>query len=154
MKKRKLPVFIVSFIIVAITAFIGSNFTSQETNSEWYQSIKPSITPPNYVFPIAWTILFILIVFSLSFSWLKAKNKDKIKIATAFGINFILNALWSFLYFGIKNPGIAFIEIIALWLSILQMIFVTWKIDKKSAYMLIPYLLWVSFAAALNYLSV
>ena len=71
-----------------------------------------------------------------------------------FGINFILNIFWSVLYFGLKNPGLAFIEIILLEISIIAMIILTYKISKKSSYLLIPYFLWVAFASLLNFLSI
>ena len=70
-----------------------------------------------------------------------------------YGANFLLNIFWSVLYFGLKNPVASFFELKLLWLSILVMIFVTYKINKISSYLLTPYLLWVSFAGVLNYLS-
>jgi translocator protein len=155
MKKRgfNVKVFVICFLIVLAVAFIGSIFTSSAVNSQWYQTIKPSITPPNYIFPIVWSTLFFLIALSLYLAWVNSDRKQKITIAIVFGINFLLNMLWSIFYFGMQNPGLAFFELIFLWISILSMIFVTLKIDKKSAYLLIPYLIWVSFAGILNYLS-
>jgi tryptophan-rich sensory protein len=154
MKKFNLKIFVICFIIVFGTAFIGSLFTSDAVNSPWYDSVKPSITPPNYVFPIVWNILFFLITLSLYFAWIGSKNKkQKKKVAWVFGINLALNMIWSLLYFKLKNPLFAFYEIIFLFASILVMIFVCWRIDKKSAYLLMPYLLWAGFASVLNYLS-
>jgi translocator protein len=160
MQRRKFnwKVFIACIIIVYLVAFVGSIFTSQNTNSAWYASIKPSITPPNFIFPIVWNILFFLIGLSLYFAWTaKPKSKKESKaakrnIAIIFGINFLLNILWSFLFFYLKLPAVALVEIIVLWLSIIAMIAVTWKIRKLSAYLLIPYALWVAFAGILNYL--
>lgn len=155
MKKRRInwKVLIVILIIVYLVAFIGSIFTSSNVNSEWYQSTKTFITPPNWVFPIVWNILFFLIALSLYFSWIKSNKKQKRKIAIVFGINFLFNILWSVLFFTMKNPVFSFYELVfLLWSSILAMIFITRKINKLSAYLLIPYLLWVSFAGVLNYL--
>jgi len=149
MKKRfNWKIFLISFGIVILTALIGSSVTSTQG---WYESIKPSITPPNFVFPIAWTILFIMIAFSFYFSWTNAK-KQKAKIISLFVINLILNALWSILFFRMKKPAFAFVDIILLLVSILTLIIFTYKIDKKSSYLLMPYFLWVSFASYLNYL--
>ena len=145
-------IFIICLIIVFLVAFIGSIFTSKNTSSAWYESIKPKLTPPNYVFPIVWNILFLLISISLYLAWTSAKTKQIIVIA--FAINFFLNILWSFLFFYLKSPKAAFIEVIFLWLSILSLILVTYKINKTSSYLLMPYLAWVSFASLLNYLSV
>ena len=148
-------VLIISVISVALVAFLGSLFTSKNTNSALYESIKPSITPPNFIFPIVWTILFILIAVSLYFVWINANTLyKKEKILFTFSINFILNVLWSLLYFGLKNPGNAFIDIIFLDVSILGMIFVCWKINKLSAYLLLHYLFWCLFASVLNFMSI
>ena len=143
-------VLIVSLLIVYAIAVIGSLFTAGNTDTEWYESIKPSITPPNLVFPVVWNILFFLIALSLYFAWTAGKEKKKIIIF--YGINFLLNILWSFLFFSWKRTRMAFFGLILLWLSILYLIIFTYKKDKKAAYLLIPYLLWVSFAGILNYL--
>jgi tryptophan-rich sensory protein len=142
---------IIAFISVILVAFIGSQFTGPNTSTEWYESIKPSITPPNWVFPIVWNILFFLIALAFYFTLLKG---NKSRVAVVFAINFILNILWSVLYFGLKNPLLAFIEIIVLWFSILYLVIFSFKIDKKAGWFLLPYLIWVSFAAILNVLSI
>ena len=156
MKKKgfNLKVFIICLVIVFLVAFIGSLFTSGNSSGDWYDSIKPSITPPGWVFPIVWNILFFLIAVSLYFAWQSANNKQKKSVLIVFAINFILNIFWSFLYFYLRRPPLAFIEIFFLLISIVSMILVTWKIDKKSSYLLIPYLVWVSFATILNYLTI
>jgi translocator protein len=156
MKKRiNFKILVLSFIIVYSFAFLGSILTLKSVNSEWYDSIKPSITPPNWVFPVIWNILFFLIALSLFLSLTKAKNKNlKWKIKSIFGINLSLNVLWSFFYFYLKQPLYAFFDLILLWLSIIFMIYLVWKINKKSAWLLVPYLLWVTFAGVLNYLSI
>lgn len=152
MKKRNWKVLLLSFIIVFGIAFIGNFFTSDAVKTDWYESIKPSITPPNFVFPIVWNALFILIALSLYSAWIGSEKNQKKIVAIVFGISLAFNALWSVLFFSLRNPRAAFIEIIALWLSILAMIFVSWRIDRKAAWMLLPYLLWVSFASVLNFL--
>jgi len=151
-KKINVKVLIFSLLITYFVGFIGSIFTSKNTKSEWYNSIRPSITPPNIVFPIVWNILFFLIGLSLAYSWLKAKNK--IKTAIAYGINFILNIVWSVFYFAMKNPLLAFFDIILLIASTFYLIIYNWKIDRKASYLLIPYLLWLIFASLLNWLSI
>ncbi len=152
-KKFNWKVFLISFIIVIFVAYLGGIFTSQGTGSAWYQQIKPSITPPNFVFPIAWTILFVLIALALYFTWTNAKEDDKPRIVWIYGFNFIFNIVWSLLFFTLKNPLFAFIEIIAMEISIIFMLILSWRIDKKAAWMLVPYLLWVAFAAVLTGLA-
>lgn len=151
-KKFNFKVFIICLLVVfLIVGGLGTLFTSTNTNTVWYSLIKPSITPPNWVFPVAWNILFLLITFSLYFAWINSKNKkQKVKVAIIFGINFILNILWSILFFGLRQTQIAFFEIILLWLSIFTMILVLDKISRKSSWLLVPYLVWVAFATLLN----
>lgn len=153
MKKVEWKVLAISFVIVAIAAFAGSIFTSRNVKSSWYASIKPSITPPNYVFPIAWSVLFILIALSLYFVWVSSKKDQKKQIAWAFGANLGFNILWSALFFGIRDTKSAFVEMIILWFTILGMLAIAWRISRKAFWMLLPYIIWVSFAAVLNFMS-
>ncbi len=153
MEKVRIVPLIVSFAIVILVAFLGGLFTSSGTTSSWYHEIKPSITPPNFVFPIAWTILFVLIAISLYLAWTSAEKEQKKKIALFYGINLFLNVLWSFIFFGMRNPTLAFAEVILLWGSIFLMISAARRVNKTSAWLLVPYLLWVAFASLLNYLA-
>ncbi|MFA5020377.1 MAG: TspO/MBR family protein [Candidatus Pacearchaeota archaeon] len=151
MRKINLKYLLIAVTAVFLTALIGSMFTEI---GAWYESIKPSITPPSYVFPIAWTILFVLIAVSMYISLTRAKKHQKKVVAVIFSINLVLNILWSFLFFKLKSPFASLIEILLLWISIVLMLAVTYKINKTSFYLIIPYLLWVSFATLLNYLIV
>ena len=151
MKIRPKPL-ILSLVITYAVAFIGSLFTSPNTSTAWYNSIKPAITPPSIVFPIVWNILFLLIAISLYLVIIHSKKKQKKEIYTLFVINFALNILWSVIFFGLKLPALAFIEIILLWVSILFLILKTKKINKTASYLLWPYLVWVTFATLLNIL--
>lgn len=153
LKKIDWKLLVISLVIVYAVAFAGSVFTSAQTNTSWYDSIRPEITPPNYVFPIVWNILFFLIAISLYLAWKGAKKKsDKKEIAWVFGINLFLNLSWSIIFFGLQMTRIAFFELLLLWLSIVAMIYATHKIKPLASYLLIPYWAWVSFAGYLNYL--
>jgi len=147
-------ILIACLVIVYAIAFIGFLFTSGNTDSNWYLENKPSITPPNFVFPIVWNILFFLIAFSLYFIWIKAKKKQKPKVALVFGANLFFNVLWSFLFFGLQKPIWAFFDLLAILATIIWMIYVVHPIEKKSAWLLAPYFVWVSFAGVLNWLWV
>lgn len=149
-RKINWKVLIASLLIVFAISFVGSLFTSGNINSPWYLENKPSLTPPSIVFPIVWPILYFLIALSLYFTWIKAKKNEKIKAAIVFGINLIANALWSYLFFGTKNSLLSFIDIIIILVTIVGMIFVAGRIDRKAGWLLVPYLLWVSFATMLN----
>lgn len=153
MKKRKNIIVLIACLAISyFVAFIGSLLTGPAVKSSWYQEIRPALTPPNWVFPVVWNVLFFLIALSLYFAW--ENKKERKTTAILFGVNFALNILWSALYFGMRNPLAAFIEIIFLWLSILAMVIVLRKINKLSSWLLVPYLLWVGFASVLNYLSI
>ena len=146
---------IVSFLIVYLIAFLGGIFTAKGARSFWYLTIRPTITPPNWVFSIVWNILFFLIALALYFLLINSKDKiQRLQVEILFTINFILNLLWSFLYFQLRNPLFAFIDLIFLWFSILTLIYISKKIDKKIIWLLIPYLLWITFAGILNFLSI
>jgi len=136
--------------VVYAIAFVGSLFTFGSVNSPWYQGIKPEITPPNFVFPVVWNILFFLIAISLYLAWTNSNRKEKNLVAWVFGANLTLNLIWSIIFFGLQNPLLAFFELILLWLSIILLIKTTFNINKASSYLLVPYLLWVSFAGILN----
>ncbi len=152
--KFNIKVLIVCLVVVYLVAFIGSIFTSSATDTQWYQDNKPPLTPPSWVFPVVWNILFFLIALSLYFAWINSKKNQKHSLILVYGINFVLNILWSVLYFGLKNPLLSFIEIILLWASIWLMIFTAYKINKKAGWLLVPYLVWVAFAIILNFLSI
>jgi len=150
----KWKILIASLAIVYLVALIGSIFTSNTFKKGLYNPIISYINPPDYIFSIVWLILFFLIALSLYFNWIKADKKQKSSIILFYGINFFLNILWGVLYFGLKNHLTALFEIIILLISILALIQVSYKIDKKAAYLLVPYLLWVAFATILNLLIV
>ena len=149
MKKINWKYLVIAFIVVHLAALFGTLFTN---TGSWYEVVKPSITPPSYVFPIVWTILFILISISFYFVLISKKGKWRSRTIKIFILNIILNGLWSYLFFGIYNPIASFFELILLWVIIILMGFFSFKVNKFSTYLLIPYLLWVSFAGVLNYL--
>lgn len=130
-----------------------SSIITRENIPAWYALInKPFFTPPNWVFAPVWTLLYIMMGFAAGSVWNKI-DTDEANVKKAFLfflIQLALNALWSFLFFGLQNPFLASIEIILLWL----MIFETYKqfkaIDKFAANLLLPYLVWVSYATLLT----
>ncbi len=151
MEKRNWKVLVISLLVVYAAAFIGSIFTTGNTNSTWYTENKPSFTPSNFIFPIVWNILFLLIALSLYLAWINAEKKEKKKIAWIFAINLVLNALWSFLFFTMKNPFLAFIDLLLIFATIILMIWITGRISRKASWLLVPYLIWVAFAGILNF---
>jgi len=157
-KQRIDPVkLIASLVVCFLAAAIGSVFTMPAISS-WYSTLaKPSFAPPNWLFGPAWTTLYILMAISLYIVWVEYdgrefRRRDAIKPALmAFGVQLALNAAWSFLFFGLRSPLLGMIGIIALWLAIVVTMVKFWKISKNATWLLVPYILWVSFASILNY---
>ncbi len=149
---KKTVMLLVSIVIPLLVGFIGSIATSSSVSS-WYQTInKPSFNPPNSVFGPVWTALFILMGVSFYLVWSKGLDKKGVKKAIAFfGVQLVLNILWSFMFFGLQSPAYGLIEIVILWAAIVYTILLFHKISKAASYLLIPYILWVSFAAVLNF---
>lgn len=147
---KKAGILIICLIIAFLPAIIGSLFTT--ANSEWYQSIKPTITPPSFVFPIVWTVLYILIGISLFLVWTnkKSNKSNKKQVILSYSTNLILNAIWSPIFFTLHLSILSFIIIIALIASTIWMMLNNIKFSKPAFYLLIPYLLWLLFASILN----
>ncbi len=117
----------------------------------WYESLrKPHWRPPNWVFGPVWTALYIMIAISGWQVWRAAPWPETAVALSVYGVQLILNAGWSAVFFGMREPGWALIEICALWLSIIATIAVFAPISATAAALLMPYLIWVSFAAVLN----
>jgi tryptophan-rich sensory protein len=145
----RLPQLLLSIGICLGAGFIGSFFTYSAI-PDWYAGLnKPPFNPPNWVFGPVWTLLYILMGISFYTIWI-SKSKFKKKGIKIFLIQLILNTSWSIAFFGFKNPELALINIIVLWIAIFLTIKSFLKISKVAAYLLIPYLLWVSFAGILN----
>lgn len=142
--------FVISIFICQTTGIIGAFFTASSVDS-WYSVLnKPSFTPLGWVFTFVWILLYLLMGISLYVVWMK-KNKTAMIL---FFIQLALNLLWTIIFFGLRQPLLALIEIIALWIFILITKIKFYKISRTAAYLLMPYLLWVSFAVVLNLLIV
>jgi translocator protein len=130
---------------------IGSIFTAPAIGG-WYATIaKPTWNPPNWLFGPVWTLLYVLMGISLYLAWYAPHARGRRRALFLFFIQLGLNTLWSIIFFGLASPLFAFIEIIALWFFILLTLIAFYRISKPAAYLMMPYLLWVSFAAVLNY---
>ena len=143
---------VVSILLCQLAGVIGGLFTASSVNT-WYATLnKPSFNPPNWLFSPVWITLYFLMGIALFLVWRKRRQAENVKIAVyLFGVQLILNILWSLLFFGLKMPLLALIEIIILWGFILITLQKFKKISKLAGYLFVPYLLWVSFAVALNF---
>ncbi len=136
---------IIFFALVAVAACSGAFFKP----GPWYDRLdKPSWNPPDWVFPVVWTILYIFIAFA---GWLVWSEVGVGTVIIVWGIQLVLNAIWSFLFFGMKRMDLAFVEVTALWTSIVVFILLAWPISTVAALLFVPYLVWVSTAALLNW---
>ena len=143
---------IIAIIIPLLVGFTSGFFTTTGPGS-WYQALKkPTWNPPGWIFAPVWTALYIMMGIALFFVW-KANNITRKKniALIVFAIQLLLNFFWSFIFFKLQEPGWALVEIIILWFAILATIFTFASISKLSAWLLVPYISWVSFAAILNY---
>ncbi|MHB9134537.1 MAG: TspO/MBR family protein [Armatimonadota bacterium] len=144
---------LVVFIVVCLLAgAIGSLFTTPSIASGWYASLpRPPWNPPSWLFGPVWTTLYILMGVSAWLVWRKAGFRGAALPMTFFAIQLLLNIAWSVIFFGLHQVGLAFAEILLLWLAILATLITFWKRTPVAGVLLLPYLLWVSFAATLNY---
>jgi benzodiazapine receptor len=136
-----------------ILPFLGLAFLASITGAVfkpgvWYEKLdKPGWTPPDWLFPVAWLVLYIMMAVAAWRIWDFAGIGIPLYV---WGIQLVLNAGWSAVFFGLRSPMLCLFEVFALWLAVAATIFTFATVDMFSAALLIPYLVWVSFAAALN----
>jgi len=142
-------------IMVATCLVVGyfSGLATQSSVNTWFPTlVKPSFNPPPWVFMPVWTFLYVIMGVAAGLVWNRIDyDKEEVRKALLFfAIQLALNGLWSILFFGLKNPLLALVEIVVLWLMIYETWFKFKSIDKIAGYLFVPYLLWVSFATLLN----
>jgi tryptophan-rich sensory protein len=136
--------------LALVTAIVGSTITVLDS---WYYSLKqPDWAPPDYMFGVIWTAIFAMIAVAGVLAWEKAPTRRDTEISLGlFALNGFLNLGWSFIFFRLERPDLALYELVALWLSIFVLILFCGRFSKGAALLLVPYLVWVSIAGALNY---
>lgn len=142
-----------TLVVTCVAAGYLAGVATQSGVNTWFPTlIKPSFNPPGWIFAPVWTTLYIMMGVAGGLVWSRIEAQPEVvkKALLFFGIQLGLNILWSFLFFGLKNPLLALIEIILLWLMIYETYVQFKKIDKIAGYLFIPYLAWVSFATILN----
>ena len=141
---------ILSLILPQLAGAIGALFTVNAIPT-WYMFLnKPSFSPPNWLFGPVWLILYLMMGISLYLNWISKKKPAKDNIHLFF-IHLFFNLIWTPIFFGAKNLSLALLVIFIIWMLIIAMIFRFYKVNKFSSYLLVPYLLWVSFATILNF---
>lgn len=152
---------IVALILFLVACFGVAAFGAQFTPGEWYAALeKPPWNPPAWVFGPVWTALYAMMAVAGWLVWRSpepsggargGRSAGRHTALGAFAVQLVLNGAWSWLFFGLHRPGLAFAEIVALWLAILATTLLFWKQRPLAGALLLPYLAWVTFAAALNF---
>lgn len=144
-------VLVISILIAQTAGAIGSIFTAKSIPT-WYAGIeKPFFSPPNWLFGPVWVALYALMGIAAYLVWQKRQTAGAKQGLWLYLVHLAANALWSVIFFGLQNPGLAFVEILILWALILAVIWRFYKIRKTAGLILIPYIAWVTFAAFLNF---
>ncbi len=141
-------------LVAAAAAFAVSMLGGAATKiGPWYRSLeKAALNPPDWVFPPAWTIIYALCVVAAVIGWRKARDsRDRAFLISLFFVNALFNVAWSFLFFTFQRPDWALAEVVTLWASVAALIAFFSRFSRISALLLAPYLVWVSYAAYLNY---
>ncbi|MBU1186013.1 MAG: tryptophan-rich sensory protein [Acidobacteria bacterium] len=151
-KGFNIPVLIGFILGCELAGIIGSVFTARSVQT-WYVTLqKPSFNPPSWLFGPVWIVLYLLMGIAAYLVWSRGWSAAGVKTAlSVFLVQLILNTAWSILFFGMRLPRWAFVEILFLWAAIALTIFLFSKLSQTAALLLFPYILWVSFAALLNY---
>ncbi len=152
MKLKNTLGLIIAVIIPQLVGYVGS-VAMVDTLPRWYESLnQSSLTPPNYTFGIVWPILFLLMGIASFIVWRKGLGWPEVRLALfMYTGQLFLNGLWSWLFFGAQNPLAALFNILALWLAIAATTIAFSRISRTAAFLMLPYLLWVTFATYLNY---
>lgn len=132
-------------------AFLGSLLTGPSIPGWYVQLRKPSWTPPNWLFGPVWTLLYAMMAVAVWLVWRRAGLSAAAVPITLFALQLIFNVGWSALFFGLHRPGLAFAEIVLLWCLILATLVAFWRVAAAAGILFLPYLLWVTFASALNF---
>jgi tryptophan-rich sensory protein len=150
-KLRDFLVLLASIFLCQVAGLIGSVFTTPAIPT-WYASLKkPFFTPPSWIFAPVWVTLFTLMGISLYIVWKKGFDRREVRRGVSlFGVQLVLNVLWSVVFFGMRSPLYGLVIIVLLWAVLLATVITFYRISKPAGILLIPYFLWGSFASVLN----
>ena len=152
MSIRPATVGLIIFISICLLVATAGSLIVNTSIHGWYEQLqKPAWTPPNWVFPMVWTTLYLLMGIAAWLVWRKHGLSGGFAALVVFYIQLTLNLLWSCIFFGLQMPGMAFVELLLLWIAILITLILFWRAHRIAGLLMSPYLLWVTFAAAINY---
>jgi benzodiazapine receptor len=142
---------------LALVGWLALSFTAAAIGGfflpgEWHARLqKPAWNPPNWIFGPVWTALYTMMAVAAWFVWKRGGFAAQLIALSLFLLQLLINALWSPLFFGLRNPALAFVDIVLLWLALLATVVAFWKVRPLAGALLVPYLAWVTFAGALNF---
>lgn len=147
------PVILAFSILICLAAgFLGSLVTITGPGSWYDQLVKPWFNPPSFIFGPVWTALYILIGIALYLVLTEGLEKPPVRLAAGlFAVQLVLNAVWSYAFFGLESPFLGFVELVILWIFILATIIAFFRIKRIAAFLMLPYIAWVTFAGVLTY---
>lgn len=150
-KTRQFPALLILVLInFAVAAFGG--LATADAVPTWYATLaKPAWNPPSWVFGPVWTLLYLLMALAAWLVWLRRAEHEVMPVLSAYFFQLMLNASWSLIFFGLHEPGWAFGEIVVLWLAIALTLRAFGRVSRTAGWLFVPYLLWVTFAAVLNF---
>ena len=150
MKKINFYKLAVALALPQLAGFIGSIFTFDSVDT-WYQTLtRPELSPPNWAFGVVWPLLYLMMGIAFYLVWMRCERNGERLALQLFYVQLTLNATWSIVFFGLQNPLSALWLIVGLWVAILATILAFYRISKTAAVLMLPYILWVSFAFYLN----
>ncbi|MBC7652772.1 MAG: tryptophan-rich sensory protein [Deinococcales bacterium] len=151
MARFNFPKLAASFLLTVGLGTLSSIFTASEITT-WYATlIKPSYNPPNFLFAPVWVILYTLMAISFYLIWDKEPSQKRDKALTLFIIQLVFNILWSFIFFNQHEIFLAFLDIVLMWFFIVLSMVSFYKINPKASLLLVPYIIWISYATVLNF---
>ena len=142
---------ICSVSVCILTGFLGS-FATRNSITTWYAQLsRPFFTPPDWTFGVVWPVLYVMMGISAFLIWNVGFDRRQVRVALGvFTLQLILNGLWTLIFFRLHLIGLALVEMVMMWVAILMTILAFWRLSRLAALLLLPYILWVSFAVVLN----
>jgi benzodiazapine receptor len=148
-KFQIIPVVIITLCVVVIS-LLGQMATNSQ--GEWFKSLaKPSWNPPGWLFGPVWSTIYVLLIISASIVWHRTIGSERSKLMKLYALNGLFNLAWSFCFFQAESTALGMIDIVLVWITVLLLVIMTWPVSRPASLMLVPYLLWVTFASVLNF---
>jgi len=143
--------YIISILIAQLAGLVGSIFTMPAITTWYAELVKPSFTPPSYVFGPAWAMLYTLMGLAAYRIWEKRSASGARRALVLYAVQLVLNVLWSYAFFGLHNPLAGVGVIVLLWIAVFMTMIFFYRVDNTAGWLFVPYVAWISFAGMLNY---